>query len=48
VVPHQGVSANDELWAELGANIFLGKHESTMFGMLDENDNVYLTLRYAF
>jgi len=38
---------SDDLWAELGANIFNGSR-SGMFGAMGDNDNVYLTARYAF
>jgi hypothetical protein len=39
---------SDPLEVALGANLFGGEHEETLFGQFDENDNVYLRLRYSF
>ncbi len=38
----------DELFAAVGANIFGGEEEHTMFGQFAENDNIYTQLRYSF
>ncbi|OGW90065.1 MAG: hypothetical protein A3A73_03440 [Omnitrophica bacterium RIFCSPLOWO2_01_FULL_50_24] len=32
----------------VGANIFLGRHDWTEFGQLEDNDNLYMRLRYSF
>ncbi len=38
-----------DYWStELGANLFFGEQEQTVFGQLEKNNNVYLALRYAF
>lgn len=47
VIPSLRYALNDNVWAELGANIFNGSR-SGMFGALGDNDNVYLSVRYAF
>lgn len=47
VIPSIRYSFTDELWAEVGANVFLGDEPQTMFGALDRNDNIYLTLRHG-
>ena len=39
---------NDQWKATVGANIFFGKHDWTEFGQLEDNDNVYMRLRYSF
>jgi hypothetical protein len=39
---------SDKLGAALGANIFTGKQETTFFGQLAKNDNVYLSVRFDF
>jgi hypothetical protein len=38
---------NDNLWGEIGTNIFFGNPQG-MFGAFDRNDNIYLTLRFAY
>ncbi|MEW6602441.1 MAG: hypothetical protein AB1499_15825 [Nitrospirota bacterium] len=38
----------DSVWAAAGANIFDGGDEWDQFGSLDENDNVYVQIRYEF
>lgn len=38
----------DELWAELGGNVFSGKEAHTFFGQFEKNSHVYTTVRYAF
>lgn len=47
LIPEVRYNITDHLWAALGANIFGGK-ETTFFGQLDKNDNVYIVLRYEF
>jgi len=39
---------SDDLSATLGANIFGGESDTTFFGQLDRNDNVYLSVRNDF
>lgn len=41
------IIVNDNLWGEIGTNIFSGKKQG-MFGAFDRNDNIYLTLRFAY
>ncbi|MFQ5599414.1 MAG: hypothetical protein ACE5G2_02540 [Candidatus Krumholzibacteriia bacterium] len=48
LIPSVRYSFTDELWAEIGANVFLANEPHTMFGVLDENDNAYLTMRHGF
>lgn len=47
VIPSVRYSFSDSLWGEAGANLFLGDRKG-QFGALGDNDNIYLTLRYAF
>ncbi|MFO7597929.1 MAG: hypothetical protein R6W92_16490 [Desulfocurvibacter africanus] len=37
----------DHLSQEVGANIFLGEHDYTMFGQYKNNTNIYMALRYS-
>lgn len=46
--PQASYKITDRWSIALGANFFLGRNDSTPFGQLDENDNVYLRLRYSF
>jgi hypothetical protein len=48
IIPSLRYAFSDELWGELGANIFIAKNNDTMFGSFDKNDNVFFTLRYGF
>ena len=48
VIPSIKYAATDNVSVELGANLFYGKSGFTPFGALNENDNVYTTLRYSF
>jgi hypothetical protein len=48
VIPSLRYAATDNVSIELGANVFYGKSDYTQFGALNEDDNVYTTLRYAF
>lgn len=47
VIPSLRYAFNDNLWVEGGANLFCGSRTG-MFGAMRDNNNVYLTLRYAF
>ncbi len=47
VIPSLRYAFSDNLWAEVGANLFGGKRTG-MFGSMQDNSNVYLTVRYAF
>lgn len=38
----------DELWAEVGGNVFWGKKTYTFFGQFEDNTHVYATVRYGF
>lgn len=46
--PEVKYNFSDAVWAAIGANIFGGGDEWNQFGQLDNNDNVYLQLRYEF
>ena len=46
--PEVKYNLTDHLWAAVGGMIFGGEEESTQFAQLDENDNVYLQMRYSF
>ena len=46
VIPSLRYAFSDNLWAEIGANLFAGKRNG-MFGSMQDNSNVYLTVRYA-
>jgi hypothetical protein len=48
MIPEVRYSFTDALWGAVGANIFGGKRETTPFGQLDNNDNIYVTMRYEF
>jgi len=39
---------SDSVWGATGANIFGGGDEWDQFGSLDENDNIYIQMRYEF
>lgn len=47
VIPSLRYAVSDNLWVEAGANLFGGKRNGT-FGAMQDNSNVYLTVRYAF
>ncbi len=38
----------DELWAEIGGNVFWGKRSTTYFGQFEDDSHVYVTVRYGF
>ncbi|HBG46666.1 MAG TPA: hypothetical protein DDW94_06700 [Deltaproteobacteria bacterium] len=46
--PEAKYNFSDSVWAALGANIFGGKKDTTQFGSLDRNDNIYIQARYEF
>lgn len=48
LIPEIKYSFSDHLWASLGANIFGGGEEWNQFGGLDDNDNIYVQMRYEF
>lgn len=48
LIPEIWHSLADGVWVAVGANVFGGKSETSFFGQLDKNDNVYVNLRYEF
>jgi hypothetical protein len=48
VLPSISYKYSDELAFTVGANIFGGEDTTTFLGQFDENDNVYLSIRYDF
>ena len=48
LIPEVWHSLADGVWVSAGANVFGGRSETSFFGQLDKNDNVYLNLRYEF
>jgi len=46
--PEVKYNFTDNVWAAVGGNIFGGNGRATQFGQLDENDNVYVQVRYEF
>ena len=48
VNPEMRYSFTDELWGAVGANIMGGSENHTFLGQFEQNDNVYLTMRYGF
>lgn len=48
VIPEIKYNISDEMWLAAGGNIFGGRRETTFFGQLEKNDNIYVTLRYEF
>ena len=46
ILPSLRYAVSDNLWAEVGANIFSGERNG-MFGSMQDNSNIYLTVRYA-
>jgi hypothetical protein len=47
IIPSLRYAFSDDLWAEIGANVFRGSRSGT-FGSLRDNSNAYLTVRLAF
>jgi hypothetical protein len=48
IQPRTSYRFSDRLSATLSANIFGGKKNTTFFGQLDKNDNIYVWIRYDF
>ena len=48
LIPEVWHSLADGVWISAGANVFGGRSETSFFGQLDKNDNVYVTVRYEF
>ena len=48
LIPSARYAATDNVWVEIGGNVFVARDAHTMFGALDTNDNVYATIRYSF
>ena len=46
--PEASYKITDTWSVAFGGNFFLGRKDSTPFGQLDANDNLYLRLRYGF
>ncbi len=46
--PQASYKITDSWSIALGANFFWGRRDSTSFGPLDNNDNLYFRLRYSF
>ncbi|MBI3891889.1 MAG: hypothetical protein HY303_10215 [Candidatus Wallbacteria bacterium] len=46
--PEASYKVSDSFSVRLGANLFGGARETTFFGQLDRNDNVYSGVRYYF
>ena len=48
LIPEVWHSLADGVWVSAGANVFGGRSETSLYGQLDKNDNVYVNLRYEF
>jgi hypothetical protein len=48
LIPSARYAATDNVWVEVGGNVFVARDFHTMFGTLNRNDNVYATVRYSF
>ncbi|MBI4846966.1 MAG: hypothetical protein HY808_00105 [Nitrospirae bacterium] len=46
--PEVKYNFTDSVWAAVGASVFGGGDEWDQFGSLDENDNIYVQIRYEF
>jgi hypothetical protein len=46
--PQASCKITDRMSVALGANVFFGKKESTQFGQLEKDDNLYLRLRASY
>ncbi|MBI5810787.1 MAG: hypothetical protein HZB21_06340, partial [Deltaproteobacteria bacterium] len=44
--PEVRYNFTDHVFAAMGLNLFGGGKETTQFGSLDKNDNIYLQARY--
>jgi len=43
-----GYQVDDHLSVEAGGNLFFGAREETFFGQFQDNNNLYLGVRYGF
>lgn len=48
VRPKANYKINDQWTAEAGGNVFYGESRDTFFGQLEDNTNIYASLRYSF
>ena len=48
VNPQASCKITDRMSVALGANVFFGNEESTQFGQLEKDDNLYLRLRTTY
>lgn len=48
VNPQASYKITDRMSVAMGANVFFGKKESTQFGQLEKDDNLYLRLRASY
>jgi hypothetical protein len=46
IIPSLRYAFSDDLWVEIGANVFGGNRNGAL-GSMQDNDNVYLTVRFA-
>jgi hypothetical protein len=46
--PQASHAFNDHWQGTLGANLFFGREDHTFFGQLEQNNNVYASVRYSF
>lgn len=46
--PRMTWQISDQWKASVGSNIFFGKKEQTEFGQLQDNDNLYIRIRFSF
>mgnify|MGYP000119629301 FL=1 len=46
--PRVGYQVDDHLSVEAGGNLFFGAREETFFGQFQDNNNLYLGVRYGF
>lgn len=46
--PKANYKINDQWTAEVGGNVFYGQERRTFFGQLEDNTNVYASIRYSF
>ncbi len=46
--PNLNYKIDDHWIAEIGGNVFIGEDDNTFFGQFENNNNVYVSLRYGF
>jgi hypothetical protein len=46
--PNVNYKIDDHWITEIGGNVFVGKHDYTFFGQFENNNNLYVSLRYGF